>query len=215
MAWPQEYRSETYCLMKLTARPWCLDFTLHGHSFHDLSDGFFPFLSRASADCDPSSTIGYPRKLFTERKRIGRSRLEIYVLKERKCFSKLEIEKRGWYESLGRKNGKQARSIEPISFILLSFEEDIQPSREERWRAERKGVGGKGKRCEKWKGTPKKPNADCVGLNLVLHPPPQITRPLPLSWSDRTFVSGSRVIRTASRFFFKVTTTSTGQPFIP
>lgn len=131
MAWPQEYRSETYCLMKLTTRPWCLDFTLHGHSFHDLSDGFFPFLSRASADCDPSSTIGYPRKLFTERKRIGRSRLEIYVLKERKCFSKLEIEKRGWYESLDRKNGKQARSIEPISFILLSFEEDIQPSREE------------------------------------------------------------------------------------
>lgn len=32
---------------------------------------------------------------------------------------------------MGRKNGKQARSIEPISFILLSFEEDIQPSREE------------------------------------------------------------------------------------
>lgn len=121
MAWPQEYRSETYCLMKLTARPWCLDFTLHGHSFHDLSDGFFPFLSRASADCDPSSTIGYPRKLFTERKRIGRSRLEIYVLKERKCFSKLEIEKRGWYESLGRKNGKQARSIEPIYLIYSSL----------------------------------------------------------------------------------------------
>lgn len=213
MAWPQEYRSETYCLMKLTARPWCLDFTLHGHSFHDLSDGFFPFLSRASADCDPSSTIGYPRKLFTERKRIGRSRLENICSERKKVFFKIGDWKAWMIRIVGQKEWKTS-SLDRAYLICSSLLRG-RHSREERWRAERKGVGGKGKRFEKWKGTPKKPNADCVGLNLVLHPPPQITRPLPLSWSDRTFVSGSRVIRTASRFFFKVTTTSTGQPFIP
>lgn len=213
MAWPQEYRSETYCLMKLTARPWCLDFTLHGHSFHDLSDGFFPFLSRASADCDPSSTIRYPRKLFTERKRIGRSRLENICSERKKVFFKIGDWKAWMIRIVGQKEWKTS-SLDRAYLICSSLLRG-RHSREERWRAERKGVGGKGKRCEKWKETPKKPNADCVGLNLVLHPPPQITRPLPLSWSDRTFVSGSRVIRTASRFFFKVTTTSTGQPFIP
>lgn len=125
MAWPQEYRSETYCLMKLTTRPWCLDFTLHGHSFHDLSDGFFPFFITRIRRLWSFIHDRVSSKIVYRTKEDRSMRLEIYVLKERKCFSKLEIEKRGWYESLGRKNGKQARSIEPISFVLLSFEEDI------------------------------------------------------------------------------------------
>lgn len=118
MAWPQEYRSETYCLMKLTARPWCLDFTLHGHSFHDLSDGFFPFLSRASADCDPSSTIRYPRKLFTERKRIGRSRLENICSERKKVFFKIGDWKAWMIRIVGQKTSSLDRAYLICSSLL-------------------------------------------------------------------------------------------------
>lgn len=213
MAWPQEYRSETYCLMKLTARPWCLDFTLHGHSFHDLSDGFFPFFITRIRRLWSFIHDRVSSKIVYRTKEDRSIALGNICSERKKVFFKIGDWKAWMIRIVGQKEWKTS-SLDRAYLICSSLLRG-RHSREERWRAERKGMGGKGKRFEKWKGTPKKPNADCVGLNLVLHPPPQITRPLPLSWSDRTFVSGSRVIRTASRFFFKVTTTSTGQPFIP
>lgn len=134
MAWPQEYRSETYCLMKLTARPWCLDFTVH--SFHDLFDRpfFLPFCITRIRRLRSFIHDRYPRKLFTKdetkEEKIGRSCLEIYILKEKKCFSKDGDSKVSMIRIVRGSRRKEWKTSSLMSFILLFHEEDVQPTRE-------------------------------------------------------------------------------------
>lgn len=123
MGWPQEYRSETYCLMKLTARPWCLDFTVH--SFHDLFDRsffFFPFPSRVSADCDPSSTIGVSSKIvYKGRNKRGEDRSIVFgnIYSEReKVFFK------GWrfknIDDTNRSRFEEERMENKLAYVIYS-----------------------------------------------------------------------------------------------
>ena len=116
---------------RLTARPWCLDFTVH--SFHDLFDRsffFFPFASRVSADCDPSSTIGILENCLQRTKQKRRSRLEIYILKEKKCFLKDGDSKISMIRIVQGSRRKEWKTSSLMSFILLFHEEDVQPTRE-------------------------------------------------------------------------------------
>lgn len=76
----------------------------------------------------------YPRKLFTKdetkEEKIGRSCLEIYILKEKKCFSKDGDSKVSMIRIVRGSRRKEWKTSSLMSFILLFHEEDVQPTRE-------------------------------------------------------------------------------------
>lgn len=100
----------------------------------------------------------------------------------------------------------ETRSIEPIPSFSLP-KEDIEPAREWRWPSrerEREWMGGK-KVVWKMKGAEETRTLIALALMSPSTPLPRDNSPLLLLY--RTFiqpiaVSGSRVIRVASRFFF-------------
>lgn len=108
---------------RLTARPWCLDFTVH--SFHDLFDRsffFFPFPSRVSADCDPSSTIGVSSKIvYKGRNKRGEDRSIVFgnIYSEReKVFFK------GWrfknIDDTNRSRFEEERMENKLAYVIYS-----------------------------------------------------------------------------------------------
>lgn len=64
----------------------------------------------------------------TKQKR--RSRLEIYILKEKKCFSKDGDSKVSMIRIVRGSRRKEWKTSSLMSFILLFHEEDVQPTRE-------------------------------------------------------------------------------------
>lgn len=162
-------------------------------------------------NCHPSiHKVEYPRKSLTKENRIDRARKYI-------CFSKLKIQKCRRYEnrSTFEKNGNSVRSIEPIPSFSLP-KEDIEPAREWRWPSrerEREWMGGK-KVVWKMKGAEETRTLIALALMSPSTPLPRDNSPLLLlyrAFIQPTAVSGSRVIRVASRFFFfffKVTTST-------
>lgn len=116
---------------RLTARPWCLDFTVH--SFHDLFDRpfFLPFsITRIRRLRSFIHDRGILENCLQRTKQKRRSRLEIYILKEKKCFLKDGDSKISMIRIVQGSRRKEWKTSSLMSFILLFHEEDVQPTRE-------------------------------------------------------------------------------------
>lgn len=160
--------------MKLTPRS-----RFHGRSFRDLSDRSLFFSSQLS------STMEYPRKSFTK----DRSRLEIYIY----IFQ-------SWrFKSVDKSFVRHSKEWKRFSKTL-----NRHANEGGRVEKEREWMGGK-KVVWKMKGAEETRTLIALALMSPSTPLPKDNSPLlPLyrAFIQPTAVSGSRVIRVASPFFF-------------
>lgn len=197
--------------MKLTARPWCLDFTVH--SFHDLFDRpfFLPFSITRIRRLRSFIHDRYPRKLFTKdetkEEKIGRSCLEIYILKEKKCFLKDGDSKISMIRIVqGSRRKEWKTSLYHLFFSSTrktfnqhankSGEEQKGEPRERGWVRKKRGL--KNER-ERRRNRALIASALMSPSTLSISPRDNSVPPFIV---ERSHVSGWRVIRAASRFFF-------------
>lgn len=123
MAWPQEYRSETYCLMKDSRLGRGVSISRYTpFTISSIVLFFFPFPSRVSADCDPSSTIGVSSKIvYKGRNKRGEDRSIVFgnIYSEReKVFFK------GWrFKSIDDTNCsrfEEERMENKLAYVIYS-----------------------------------------------------------------------------------------------